>query len=133
MVENRHHKISLVGDDLFRYGEKKHNGCVVGEDCNIYAILEDANKVIKFNTTTQEISEVENCYDVREHKWSGGVFHSNGHIYYAPYDNNKVLKIKTNHIRDEDNNLLEFNASLTEFKRYLNSYQFDYIYVTHKA
>ena len=57
----------------------------------------------------------------------------NGYIYCALYGNNKVLKIKTNHIRDEGNNLLESNASLVEFNKYINTYQFEYIYVTYKA
>merc|ERR1711957_472023 len=38
-----------------------------------------------------------------------------------------------NHIRDEGNNLLESNASLTEFNKYINTYQFEYIYVAHKV
>ena len=41
--------------------------------------------------------------------------------------------MKTNHIRDEGNNLLESNASLAEFNKYINSYQFEYICTTHKA
>ena len=57
----------------------------------------------------------------------------NGYIYCALYGNNKVLKIKTNNIRDEGNNLLESNASLVEFNKYINTYQFEYIYVTYKA
>jgi len=43
------------------------------------------------------------------------------------------LKIKTNHIRDEGKNLLKSNASLTEFNKYINTYQFDYIYVSHRT
>ena len=97
---------SLVGDDLSKYWDNKYSGGVVGEDYNIYAIPEDANIVTKFNTTTQQIIEVENHYDGGG-EWSGGVLHSNGYIYCAPFDNNKVLKIKTNHIRDEGNNLLK--------------------------
>ena len=110
----------------------KYSCCVVGEDCNVYTIPYDANKVIKFNTTTQEVSEVGNRYNGRR-KWSGGVLHSNGYIYCAPYRNNKVLKIKTNHIRDEGKNLLKSYASLTEFNKYINTYQFEYIYVSHRA
>ena len=55
------------------------------------------------------------------------------YIYCAPGNNKKVLKIKTNHIRDEGNNLLESNASLIDSNRYLNSYRFEYIYVSHRA
>ena len=124
--------ISLVGDHLFQYKYNKYNCGVVGEDCNVYAIPAGVRKVTKFNTTTQEILEVGNRYD-GEAKWSGGVLHSNGYIYCVPFNHNKVLKIKTNHIREEGNNLLESNASLTEFNNYINSYQFEYIYVTHKA
>merc|ERR1711957_190558 len=98
----------------------------------IYTIPASANKVTKFNVTTQEMSEVGNRHN-EDTKWSGGVLHSNGYIYCVPYENNKVLKIKTNHIRDEGNNLLESNASLTEFNKYINTYQFEYIYVTHRA
>merc|ERR1712238_114199 len=123
---------SLVGDDLSKYGYDKYNGGVVGEDCNVYAIPEDANTVTTFNTTTQEISEVGNRYD-GDDKWSGGALHSNGYIYCAPFNNNKVLTIKTNHIRDEGNNLLKSNASLTELDKYINSYQFEYIYATHRT
>jgi len=123
--------ISLVGDDLYKYGYRKYSGGVVGEDCNIYTIPYHTNKVSKFNTTTQEVSEVGNRYD-GDDKWRGGVLHSNGFIYCAPCNNNKVLKIKTTHIRDKGNSLLESNASLTEFNEYINSYQFEYIYVTHK-
>ena len=43
------------------------------------------------------------------------------------------MKIKTNHIRDEGNNILDSNVSLTEFNEYIDSYQFEYIYITHKA
>merc|ERR1712238_463070 len=121
-----------VGDDLSKYGRVKYNGGVVGEDCNIYTIPADANKVAKFNTTTQKVSEVGKRYD-GINMWGGGVLHSNGYIYYAPCNNNKVLKIKTNHIRDKGNNLLESNASLTEFNKYINRYEFEYIYVTYKA
>ena len=124
--------ISLVGNDLSKYGSGKYNGGVIGEDCNIYAIPKDANQIIKFNTTTQEVSEVGNRHN-GDTKWSGGVLHPNGYIYCAPYANNKVLKIKTNYIRDEGNSLLKSDASLTEFNRYLNTYQFEYINVTHKA
>ena len=141
-VPNHHHKwlkidiatdtTSLVGDDLSKYGTFKFNSGVVGEDCNIYVIPNDANRVAKFNTTTQKMSEVGNRYD-GDYKWSGGVLHSNGFIYCAPFLNNKVLKIKTNHIRDEGNNLLESNASLAEFNKYINTYQFEYIYITYKA
>merc|ERR1712238_38757 len=49
------------------------------------------------------------------------------------YDNDKVLKIKTNQIRDEGNYLLESNASLPKFNKYINTYQFDYMYVSHKT
>ena len=55
------------------------------------------------------------------------------YIYCAPFDNNKVLKLKTNHIRDEGNNLLESNASLAEINRYINTNQFEYIYVSYRA
>ena len=123
---------SLICGNLSKYGFYKYSGGVVGEDCNVYVIPAYARKVAKFNTTTQKMLEVGNRYD-GDYKWSGGVLHSNGYIYCAPYRNNKVLKIKTNHIRDEGNNLLEYGASLTEFNRYINSYQFEYIYVTHKA
>ena len=123
---------SLICGNLSKYGFYKYSGGVVGEDCNVYVIPAYARKVAKFNTTTQKMLEVGNRYD-GDYKWSGGVLHSNGYIYCAPYRNNKVLKIKTNHIRDEGNNLLESGASLTEFNRYINSYQFEYIYVTHKA
>ena len=124
----------LGGDDLSKYGYEKYNGGVVGEDCNIYTIPADANKVTKFNTTTQQILEIGNRYDEDgDDKWSGGALHPNGYIYCAPYKNNKALKIKTNHIRDEDNILLDSNASLTEFNKYINSHQFEYIYVSHKA
>ena len=116
---------SLVGDDLFKYGDK-YNGGVVGEDCNVYAIPGCANKVTKFNTTTQEVSEVGNRYD-GYNKWSGGALHSNGYIYCAPRNNNKVLKIKTNHSRDEGNNLLESDASLIEFNKYINTYMVNLI------
>ena len=124
--------ISLIGDDLSNYEKYKYIGGVVGEDCNIYAIPQNANRVTKFNTTAQEISNVGSHYD-GNYKWSGGALHSNGFIYCTPYDNNKVLKIKTNHIRDEGNNLLESDASLIEFNKYINSYQFEYVSVTHKA
>merc|ERR1711957_64916 len=125
---------SLVGDDLSesKYGIGKYNGGVIGEDCNIYPIPENACKVNTFNTITQKLSEVGNSYD-GYYKWSGGVLHSNGYIYCAPHQNNKVLKIKTNYIRDEGKRLLESNASLTELNTYINTYQFEYIYVTHKA
>ena len=109
----------------------KFIGGVVGEDYNIYTIPYNANRVTKFNTTTQEISNVGSHYD-GNYKWSGGALHSNGFIYCTSYDNNKVLKIKTNHIRDEGNNLLESNASLSAFDKYINTYQFEYLYVTHK-
>ena len=46
---------------------------------------------------------------------------------------NKILKIKMNHIRDEGNYLLESNVSLTGFNDYINTYQFQYIYVTQKS
>ena len=94
--------------------DNKYNGGVAGEDCNIYAIPSGANKVTKFNTTTQDVSEVGNRYN-GYYKLGGGALHSNGYIYCAADNSNKVLKIKTNHIRDEGNNLLESNASLTEF------------------
>merc|ERR1712238_318662 len=125
---------SLVGDDLCKYKNKrcKYNGGVVGEDCNIYTIPENAYKVNKFNTITQKLLKVGNSY-VGRYKWSGGVLHSNGYIYCAPHQNNKVLKIKTNYIRDEGKRLLESNASLTVLNKYINTYQFEYIYVTHKA
>ena len=45
---------SLVGDDLSKYGACKYSCGVVGEDCNVYAIPYDENKVAKLNTTTQE-------------------------------------------------------------------------------
>ena len=106
----------LVGDDLSTYGDCKYDGGVVGEDCNIYAIPCDANKVTTFNTIAQNVSEVGNRHD-GDCKWTGGSLHSNGFIYYVPQENNKVLKIKTNHIRDEGNNLFESNASLTEFNK----------------
>ena len=54
---------SLVGDDLSKYGACKYSCGVVGEDCNVYAIPEDANKVIKFNTIMQEVSEVGNRHN----------------------------------------------------------------------
>ena len=38
-----------------------------------------------------------------------------------------------NHIRDEGNYLLESNVSLTGFNDYINTYQFQYIYVTQKS
>ena len=83
------------------------------------------------------MSEVRNFHEDNyngDDKWSGGVLHPNGHIYCAPYCHNNVLKIKTNHIRDEGNMLLlQSNSSLTEFNEYINSNQFEYIYVTHKA
>jgi len=122
----------LVGNYLSGYGGFKYKGAVIGEDCNIYAIPANVSKVIKFNTITQEISEVGNRYDGII-KWSGGVLHSNGYIYCAPCDNKKVFKIKTNHIRDECNKLLKSNASLTVLNKYINTYQFEYMYVTHKA
>ena len=123
---------SLFGDILPKEGISKHNGVVVGEDGDIYAIPAGADKVIKFNSTTQEMSEVGNCYD-GDYKWTGGALHSNGYIYCPPHRTDKVLKIKTNHIRDEGNNLLESNASLTDINKYINTNQFAYIYVTHKV
>merc|ERR1712238_434988 len=109
-----------------------YDGGVVGEDCNIYVISEDSNKVMKFNTITQKVLEAGNCYD-KNKKWNGGILHLNGYIYCAPFCNNKVLKIKTNHIRDEGNNLLESNASLPKFNKYINTNQFEKVYVLHKA
>jgi len=123
---------SLVGDASSKYKNCKYNGGVIGEDCNVYTVPNRARKVAKFNTTTQVMSAVGDRYD-GNYKWSGGVLHSNGYIYCAPLSNNKVLKIKTNHIRDEGNNLLESNASLTELDKYINSYQFEYIYATHRT
>merc|ERR1712238_87972 len=99
-------------------------------DDNIYGIQYRHDKWLKIDIATETISlfgEGEGGYI-----WSGGVLHSNGYIYCAPHCNNKVLKIKTNYIRDEGKRLLESNASLTEFNRYLNTYQFEYIYVSHK-
>ena len=131
---------SLIGDDLSKYGNYKYDGGVVGEDRIVYAIPSDATIITKFNTTTEQMSEVRNRHednnynaDNGDDKWSGGVLHPNGHIYCAPYCHNNVLKIKTNHIRDEGNMLLQSNSSLTEFNEYINSNQFEYIYVTHKA
>ena len=72
-------------------------------------------------------------WDDEDDKWSGGALHSNGYIYCAPHNDNNVLKIKTNQIRDEGNNLLDSNASLIEFNKYIDSYQFEYVYVTNKA
>ena len=130
---------SLIGDDLSKYGNYKYDGGVVGEDRIVYAIPSDANIITKLNTTTQQMSEVRNRHDGNynvdsgDDKWSGGVLHPNGHIYCAPYCNKNVLKIKTNHLRDEGNMLLRSNSSLTEFNEYINSNQFEYIYVTHKT
>ena len=70
---------SLVVDDNRGY---TFDDCVVGEDGDIYAIPENAEKVTKFNTTTQEMLEIGNCYD-GNYKWSGGVLQSNGYIYCA--------------------------------------------------
>ena len=123
---------SLVGEDLSNYGDDKYNGAVVGEDCNIYTIPSGARKIIKFNTTTQKVSEVGIRYN-GSGQWSENALHSNGYIYCASYYHNKVLKIKTNHIRDDGNNLLKSNASLTEFNKYINTHQFEYIYVSHRA
>ena len=123
---------SLVGNDLCEYGGDKYNGGVVGEDCNVYSVPYNANKVIKYNTTTQKSSEVGNRYD-GDNKWSGGVLHPNGYIYCSPLHDKRVLKIKTNHIREEGIKLLQSNASLTGFMKYINTYNFEYIYVTHKA
>jgi len=54
----------LIDDNLSKYGDYILNDCgVVDEYGNIYAILFFATKVIKFNTTTLEISEIENRYD----------------------------------------------------------------------
>jgi len=54
----------LIGNNLSKYGDYILNDCgVVYEYGNIYAILLFATKVIKFNTTTLEISEIENRYD----------------------------------------------------------------------
>ena len=131
-------KIDIATETTSLFGEGQgYIGGVIGEDCDVYAIPAYAINVIKFNTTTQEMLEVGNrCdddYDEDEgDKWSGGVLHSNGYIYCAPYCNNKVLKVKTNHIRDEGKNLLESKASLTEFNKYVNTYQFEYIYISHK-
>ena len=123
---------SLVSNDLTKYGECKYEGGVVGEDDNIYAIPSDANNVIKLNTTTQISSLIGNHYDGYGN-WCGGVLHTNGCIYCAPCDNNKVLKIETNHIRVKACKLIESNASLAEFNKYINSNEFENIYVTHKA
>ena len=76
--------------------------------------------------------EVVDCHD-GYNKWNRGILHSNGFIYCASCCNNKFLKIKANKIRDEGNNLLESNASLTVFNKYINTYQFECIHVTHKA
>jgi len=122
--------ISLVG---FLFGGFEYNCGVVGEDCNVYSIPLYAEKVTKFNTTTKVLLQIGNSYNGGVEKWNKGVLHSNGYIYYAPHSNNKVLKIKTNHIRDEGNTLLESNASLTEFNKYINTYQFEYMCVTHKT
>ena len=123
---------SLVGDDLSYYVADKYHGGVVGEDCNVYTIPGCASKVIKFNTTTQKVSVVGNRYNGSD-KWNGGALHPNGYIYCAPYSNKKVLKIKTNHIRDEGIILLDSDASLTDLNKYINTYQFEYIYVSHRA
>ena len=121
---------SLVGDDLSKYGYSKYDCGVVDEDCNVYAIPSGANKAIIFNTITQKVSEVGNRYD-SVGKWSGGALHSNGFIYCAPLMNH--MKIKTNHILDEGNNLLESNASLPKFNKYINTNQFEKVYVLHKS
>ena len=78
------------------------------------------------------MSVFNNRYDGYE-KWSGDTLQSIGYIYCAPHYNNQVLKIKTDHIRNEGNHSFYFNASLTEFNKYINTYQFDYIYFSHKA
>ena len=69
----------------------------------------------------------------KKEKWKGGVLYSDGNIYCAPYNMDNVLIIKTNHIRAEGQQLLKSNASLTEFNKYINSYQFEQIYVTQKV
>ena len=79
----------LVGDDSSKYRNYKYNGDVIGEDCNIYTIPADAKIVTKFNTATQKMSEVRYNY-CGDYKWSGGVLHSNGYIYCAPFCNNKL-------------------------------------------
>ena len=71
---------SLFGDGLLKHRGWKYNGGVVGEYCNIYTILEEAENVAKFNTTTQKISKVGNSYDGSS-KWTGGALHLNGYIY----------------------------------------------------
>jgi len=123
---------SFVSNDLSKYGECKYEGGVVGEDDNIYAIPSDANNVIKLNTTTQISSSIGNHYGGYG-KWCGGVLHSNGYIYCAPCDNSKVLRIETNQIRGKGCKLIESNASLVEFNRYINTNEFENIYVTHRA
>lgn len=50
--------ISLVSDILSQYKDYKYDGGVFDQGCNIYAIASFANKVTKFKTTTQEISEI---------------------------------------------------------------------------
>ena len=53
---------SLVGDDLSTYGRCKYSCGVFGEDCNLYVIPADTNKV-------QDVSEVGCRYDGYK-KWS---------------------------------------------------------------
>ena len=134
---------SLVAEDLSKNENCNYKSCVVGEDCNIYAIGYDVHyefsQVIKFDTVTQEMSKVGNridAYLVRVHTrindWSGSILHPNGYIYCAPSTAKKVLTIKTNHIRDEGKKLFESNAKLIEFNKYININQFEYIYISHK-
>ena len=54
-------------------------GCCVKFSYFILVVWNDyENKVTKFNTTTQEVSEVGNRYN-RGGKWSGGALHPNGY------------------------------------------------------
>jgi len=84
----------LVGEAF--NGEYKWRGDgVVASNGSIYFAPYDANRVLKYDTSTSISTLVGEEYGDGGYKWDGGVF-ANNSVYFAPASSKKVLKVDIN-------------------------------------
>jgi outer membrane protein assembly factor BamB len=83
-----------IGDPIYSENGMEWGDPIIGADQCIYWPPQNANRVLKFDTETQQLpSRVGDDLGEGDMKWQGGALATDGVIYCVPYDSSRVLTI----------------------------------------
>ena len=90
--------------------EGYRNGCgspVIGADKCIYFPPLCHDRVLKYNSSTENVSLIGDYYGKESYKWEGAVLASDGYIYCIPLGARNILQIDSRYINEKMLDIIE--------------------------